>query len=73
MAKRRKMPAGNIFWRHIPVGAAIEDWGPFWVARLPGGAAVVDWSSRDAAEAQRWLRRHAVIVDAGRGRFSKKN
>lgn len=53
------MPAGNMFWRDIPVRAKVREHGNYFEVIDGKKRYVANWSSQDAREAQAWLKRRA--------------
>lgn len=60
VARSAKANPNSIDWRKIPAGTKILDKGYFQTS----SGRLITWSTRDAIEAQRWLRQHAVKAPA---------
>lgn len=55
------LPDGNVEWTKIPASACVIEKTHGWAVRFADGrTATAFWGSRDAHEAQRWLRNRSI-------------
>lgn len=60
MARRKRTPSANVYWRDLPAGACIIDRGNVFVAKMGRKSAVVFWHGQEARAAQTTLAKRAA-------------